>query len=77
MELKKGDEIPTGLTIEVVLDRMQRASNFASNGVYLATNGDDPVSIASTYISATRTMLDEAQRALDAIDPSIVVEQAS
>lgn len=41
--LPTGSDIPTGDTIETALDRMQRASNFASNGVYIATHGDpDP-----------------------------------
>lgn len=62
-------DIPTGNTMEVVLDRMQRAGNFASNGAYMVTEKmtDLPdVDMAQTYINAARRMLDEAQTALDA-----------
>lgn len=60
------DTIPTGDTIEVVLDRLKRAGNFALNGVYLASEGDS-VSIADLYIRSAQAMLDEARRALDAV----------
>lgn len=56
-------DIPTGLTMEVVLDRMQRASNFASNGVYLNVSAAE----ADTYIWAAQSMLDEARIALEGV----------
>ena len=64
------DTVPTGDTIEVVLDRMQRASNFASNGVLMATEyvGErDPLAVARTYINAAQAMLDEARHTLDVV----------
>jgi hypothetical protein len=63
-------DIPTGDSLAVVLDRMQRASNFASNGVLMATEylGDrDPADVAAMYISAATSMLEEARRALSAL----------
>jgi uncharacterized lipoprotein NlpE involved in copper resistance len=54
--------------MEVVLDRMQRASNFASNGVYMVTEaGNNPAETTRTYINAARRMLDAAEVALDAV----------
>lgn len=60
-------DIPTGNTMEVVLDRMERASTFASNGVHFVTEKVVSDDEARTYISAARAMLDEALRALDAV----------
>jgi len=54
--------------MEVVFDRMQRASNFASNGVYMVKEaGRDPQETARLYINAAQLMLDEARRTLDAV----------
>ena len=61
-------EVPTGNTIEVVLDRMKRASNFASNGAYIAgANDPDPIDTAELYIRAAQSMLDEARETIAAI----------
>lgn len=55
-------DIPTGDTMEVVLDRMTRAGNFASNGAYMGEHyGADQIGV---HIRAARRMLDEAERAL-------------
>lgn len=60
--------VPTGNTIEVVLDRMKRASNFASNGALIAAMPDsDPIDIAELYIRAAQSMLDEARETIEAI----------
>ncbi len=67
------DSIPTGDTIEVVLDRLMRAGNFASNGVYLARTGD-AAATAETYIGAAQAMLDEARRALEAVKADTIRE---
>lgn len=58
------DSIPTGNTIEVALDRLQRASNFAGNCAYVGKEvGITPEQIA-VYIRSARSMLDEAERVL-------------
>jgi hypothetical protein len=66
-ELKEGDEIPQGPTLETALDRLQRASNFAGNGVFVVENGFSEGAEAETiamYIRFTRDMLAEAEKAL-------------
>lgn len=57
-------EIPTGDTMEVVFDRMNRASNFASNGVYMITHGHRDITAAQVYIDSARRMLEDAEEAL-------------
>lgn len=60
--------IPVGNTLEVVLDRLKRAGNFASNGCYMAAlEGRDPAETADLYIKAAQAMLDEARSALDQV----------
>lgn len=59
-------DIPQGDTIEVVLDRLTRAGNFAHNGVIIAEHRD-PVATADLYIRSAQAMLDESRRALEAI----------
>lgn len=58
--------VPTGNSLEVVLDRMTRASNFASNGVYLAQENGQ-VSTIELYIRSAQAMLDEARETLEAV----------
>lgn len=64
-----GNSIPTGDTIEVVIDRLRRAGNFADNAAYCAAREIDTeqVETVEAYMSAARWMLDEAQAALDGV----------
>lgn len=61
------DTVPTGDTMDVVLDRMKRAGNFASNCAFIGEHGDITPEQIGVYIRAARAMLDEAERTLDVV----------
>lgn len=58
--------------LAVLIDRMQRASNFAQNGVFRIENHfvGDPLEEADTAIFAAKLMLDEALAELAKLRPS-------
>lgn len=61
------ETVPTGDTQDVALDRMKRAGNFASNCAFIGQHGEISVDQIRVYISAARSMLDGAERTLNAM----------